>query len=173
MFLTKKRNSAITFCGYAGALCSKWGKHAEAMTVLADLVKKYPDSLRAKEGKMLWANSAASAGQIAAIPNFLLDLNEKNDAAALLATAKSFEAQGNQAQAVKFYRQVYFYAAGTDAAKEAETKLTALGQTLSPQTTDEVLKRGDALYKAKKYSEARTAYDNLATNFPNATAQIH
>lgn len=156
-----------------GRALQQAGKHSEAITVFADLVKKYPDSLRAKEGKMLWAASSTSAGQIAAIPNFLQDLNEKNDAAALLATAKSFEAQGNQAQAVKFYRQVYFYAAGSDAAKEAEAKLIAAGQTLAPQTADEVLKRGDSLYKAKKYSEARAAYDNLAMNFPNASAQIH
>jgi soluble lytic murein transglycosylase len=156
-----------------GRALQQTGKHSEAMTVFADLVKKYPDSLRAKEGKMLWASSAASTGQIAAIPAFLQDLNERNDAAALLATAKSFETQGNQTQAVKFYRQAYFYAAGTDASKEAETKLTALGQSLVPQTAEEILKRGDALYKAKKYTEARTAYDNLATNFPNATAQIH
>ncbi|HEX8637978.1 MAG TPA: transglycosylase SLT domain-containing protein [Pyrinomonadaceae bacterium] len=157
-----------------GRALQQTGKHAEAMTVFADLVKKYPDSLRAKEAKLLWANSATSAGQTVAIPNFLQDLNDRNNADALLLTAKSFEAQGNRAQAVKFYRRVYFYGAGTDAAKEAETKLTALTETLAPQTAEEVLTRADDLYAAKKYAEARTAYDNLTTSFPTAaTSQIH
>lgn len=156
-----------------GRALQQTGKHAEAMTVFADLIKKHPDSLRANEARTLWANSALNAGQAAAIPNFLRDLSEKNDADALLLTAKSFEAQGNAAQAVKFYRRVYFYGAGSDAAKEAETKLTALAQSLAPQTAEEITARADALYAAKKYAEARTGYDNLTTSFPNAaTPQI-
>ena len=144
------------------------GKHAEAMIVFAELAKDFPSSLRYREAKLLWANSALQAGQADKIPTFLQDLSEKNQADALLITAKAFETQGNQPQAIAFYRKVYFYGAGTDASKEAETKLTALGQNLAPQNAEELLTRANKLYAAKNYAEAQTAYSNLLLNFPNS-----
>lgn len=150
------------------------GKHAEAMNILAELAKDFPTSLRFREAKLLWATSALQSGQTDKTPNFLQDLNEKNQADALLLTAKAFEMQGNQASAIAFYRKVYFYGAGTEASKEAETKLTALGQNLAPQNAEELLTRADKLSNTKNYAEAQTAYSNLVLNFPNAvTPQIH
>ena len=151
-----------------GRALQQAGKHAEAMTIFAELAKDFPTSLRYREAKLMWANSASQAGQTDKIPNFLQGLNEKNQADALLVTAKAFETQGNQPQAIAFYRKVYFYGAGTDASKEAETKLTALGQNLAPQNAEELLTRADKLYAAKNYAEAQTAYGNLMLNFPNS-----
>jgi TolA-binding protein len=39
------------------------GKHVEAMSVFAELVRDFPDSLRAPESKFLWATSAAQSGK--------------------------------------------------------------------------------------------------------------
>ncbi len=64
------------------------------------------------------------------VPDFLQILNDKHNADALLLTAKSYEAQKDEAQSIAFYRQTYFYGAGTNAAKEAETKLKLLNQPL-------------------------------------------
>lgn len=144
------------------------GNHAEAMNVFAELTRDFPDSLRATDAKILWTTSAFQTGQTDKVPAFLKDLNDKNQPDALLLTAKSYEAQANQTQAINFYRRVYFYGAGTDSAKEAETKLTALGQTLAPQTADEIKIRADKFYDSKKYAEAQTAYGNLILSFPNA-----
>lgn len=144
------------------------GKHSEAMQVFAQLIKDFPSSLRANEAKILWANSAMQAGQAAQIPAFLQDLNDRNQPAALLATAKSFETSGNQTEAVRFYRKVYFYGAGTAEAKEAETKLTFLSQPLTPQTAEEASVRAEKLYAAKNFAEAAKAYSALAASFPNA-----
>ncbi len=144
------------------------GKHTEAMTVFAELAKDFPSSLRYREAKLLWANSALQAGQADKILTFLQDLSEKNQADALFITAKAFETQGNKPQAIAFYRKVYFYGAGTDASKEAETKLTALGQNLAPQNVEELLTRANKLYAAKNYAEAQTAYSNLLLNSPNS-----
>ena len=151
-----------------GRALQQAGKHAEAMNVFAELAKDFPTSLRYREAKLMWANSASQAGQTDKIPNFLQGLNEKNQADALLVTAKAFETQGNQPQAIAFYRKVYFYGAGTDASKEAETKLTTLGQNLAPQNAEELLTRANKLYAAKNYAEAQTAYGNLMLNFPNS-----
>ncbi|HEV8160281.1 MAG TPA: transglycosylase SLT domain-containing protein [Pyrinomonadaceae bacterium] len=144
------------------------GNHAEAMNVFAELVRDFPDSIRARESKILWAMSALQSGQADRVPSFLKDLNDKNQPDALLSTAKSYEAQTSQTQAINFYRKVYFYGAGSNEAKEAETKLTALGQSLTAQTAEEIQARADRFYDAKKYAEAQTAYSNLIISFPNA-----
>lgn len=164
----EKTNLADYALWLRGRALQSAGKHAEAMTVFARLAQEHPTSLRAREAKILWANSAMQSGQAAQIPAFLQDLNDGHFADALLWTAKSFETSGNQAEAIKFYRQTYFYGAGTAEAKEAETKLTFLNQPLTPQTAEEITARADRLYTAKNYAEANAAYGSLISSFPNA-----
>lgn len=150
------------------------GNHAEAMSIFENLVKEFPTSLRANNSKILWATSALTSGQAAQIPNFLKDLTGKNNADALLLTAKSYEQTQNQTEAVKFYRKVYFYGAGTNAAKEAETKLVSLGQNLNPNSAEEIQTRAEKLYSAKNYAEAAKSFDVLLLQFPNTNSpQIH
>ena len=146
------------------------GNHGEAMKVFADLAKNFPDSLRSREGRLLWANSAMQSGQAAQVPTILGDLITAQNADALVLTAQSFEQQTNQSEAVKFYRRAYFYGAGGEAAKTAETKLTALGENLQPQTREEIETRAEKLYAAKNYADAAKSYDDLLRNFPAANA---
>ncbi len=170
----QKTNVADYALWLRGRALQQAGNHSEAMNVFAELIREFPNSLRVRDAKLLWANSALQTGQAAQIPNFLKDSIDKNDADALLLTAKFYEQQSNQAQAIAFYRKVYFYGAGTDTSKEAETKLTELGQTLTAQTAEEILARADKFYEAKNYAEAQTAYSNLILAFPNSvTPQIN
>ncbi len=170
----QKTNVADYALWLRGRALANAGRHGEAMTAFAELVKNFPTSLRAREAKLLWANSALQTGQAAQIQNFLQDLIAANDADALLLNAKSFDAQNNPAQAIVFYRKVYFYGAGTDAGREAEAKLNALNQNLSTQTAEEILTRAAKLYDAKNYAGAADAYQIAASNFPNAaTAQTN
>ncbi|MGC2239003.1 MAG: transglycosylase SLT domain-containing protein [Pyrinomonadaceae bacterium] len=169
----EKTNVADYALWLRGRALQNAGRHAEAMNAFANLTREFPNSLRSREAKLLWANSALQSGQAAQIPNFLKDLTDKNDADALLVAAKSFETQNNQPEAVKLYRKIYFFGAGSNAAKEAEAKLTFLSQPLTPQNAEEIAARADKLYAAKNYAEAQTAYDNLLLSFPNAaTPQI-
>lgn len=150
------------------------GNHAEAMNVFAKLTSDFPDSIRANDAKLLWADSAIQSGQAANVADFLRELNTKNDAAALLRTAKAYESQGNQPEALKFYRRVYFFGAGSDAAKEAETKLTSLAQPLTPQNAEEAQSRANKLYNAKNYAAADKAYTEFLTAFPGtAIPAVH
>jgi soluble lytic murein transglycosylase len=142
------------------------GNHAEAMSVFSTLVNDFPTSLRVRESKLLWANSALASGQAAQIPNYLKDLNDKNNADSLLLTAKSYEQALNQPEAIRFYRKVYFYGAGTNAAKETEAKLTSLGQNITPTTAEEIQTRAEKLYAAKNYTEAAKSFDTLLLQFP-------
>lgn len=153
-----------------GSALFKSGKQAEAMNVFAELVRDFPDSLRARDAAMLWANGALQNGQADKIPAFLKNWSDKNDGDALLLTAKAYEAQNNSEQAVVFYRRAYFYAPTIAASKEAETKLTALNQRLAPQTAEEAKIRADEFYDAKNYADAANAYTDLLSGFQNANA---
>lgn len=147
--------------------------HAEALKVLEELLRDYPDSVRVRDAKLLWATSAIAAGRAVEVPPFLIQLTTKNDADALLLTAKAYEAQNSQAEATNYYRRTYFYAAGSTAAKEAESKLTTLAQPLTFQNGDEQLARADQLAAARNFAEAANAYNTLATVFPaTLTPQI-
>lgn len=143
------------------------GNHAEAMKVLGQLVREQGASIRTRDAKLVWATSAISAGQAVEVPPMMIEMSEKGDADALLLTAKAYEAQGSQAEATNYFRRTFFYGAGSAAAKEAETKLTSIGQPLAPQTAEEQLARADKLAAAKN-PEAVMAYSNLASSFPQA-----
>lgn len=153
-----------------GNALQKTGRSAEAMNVFAELGNNFPDSLRAREAKLLWANAALQNGQADKIPSFLKDLADKNDGDALLLTAKSYESQNNLPQTIAFYRRVYFYAPTTAASKEAAAKLTALGQTLAAQTAEEAKIRADKFYDAKSDTDAANAYTSLLSSFQNSNA---
>ncbi len=144
------------------------GNHAEALNVFASLLQDFPDSIRKHDAKLMWATSALQAGKAVEVPPMLVDLTERQDAEALLLTAKAYETQNSQPEAIKYYRRTFFYGAGTAAAKEAETKLTFLSQPLNPQTGDEQLARADKLFSAKNYTDAATAYGDLSAKFPAA-----
>jgi soluble lytic murein transglycosylase len=142
-------------------------KPAEAMSIFQQLADEFPNSLRVKEAKLLWTEAALQSGLAQNVPNFLRDLTDKNDAGAFLAVGRAYEQQQNQAQAINFYRKAYFYGAGSEAGKQAETKLTELAQSLTPQTAEEAISRADKLYDAKNYAEASNAYATALAGFPN------
>ncbi len=153
-----------------GKALQQAGNHVEAMMVFEDLIKTFPNSLRTREAYLLWANSAAQIGQNARISDFLKPLTDKHDADALLLTAKTFETQSDQQQALNFYRQTYFYGAGTSAATEAEAKFKSLNLPLEAKTAEELKARADKLYDAKKYADAVSTFNDLLSNFPNTNS---
>jgi soluble lytic murein transglycosylase len=92
-------------------------------------------------------------------------MNASHEAGSLLRTAKAYESQGDQAKALQFYRRTYFYGAGTEDAKQAEARLTALTQPLTPSNAEEAAARAEGLFNAKNFAEAEKAYTTLATSF--------
>lgn len=151
-----------------GRALQEAGNHAAAMTVFSDLMKEFPESIRVRDSKIRWANSALQTDRAASVPDFLKDLIDDDQPGALLAAAKAYEIRGDQSEAVRLYRRVYFYGPGTNAAAEAEAKLTALGQSLAPQSADDLVIRAGEFYEAKNYAEAAKAYNDLAAAFPSA-----
>ena len=148
-----------------GKALIKAGQQFEAHKVFSELIQTYPNSMRAREAKLMWAESLLNSGQAAQVPRVLQSLLDKNDAEALLLVAKSYERNSNQTQSINYYRKVYFYGAGTKASREAKTKLEGFGQDLAPQTPEEILTRADNLFSKRNYSEAARAYDEYIRNF--------
>ncbi len=144
------------------------GKHGEAMTELAKVWTQSPDSLRALDAKVLWAESAIASGAADKVVAELSDLISKRNPRALFAAASASEAAGDQGAAISYYRKTYFFGAGTDEARQAEAKLNARSQPLTPQNADEILSRARGLYAARNWPEAEKAFTELATRFPAA-----
>ncbi|MFN6965019.1 MAG: transglycosylase SLT domain-containing protein [Pyrinomonadaceae bacterium] len=151
-----------------GRALQQAGDHAEAMRVFERLTREYPDSVRVDDARLRWADSAIAAGQAMTVPALLGSLVEERNAAALVRMARAYESLGDQAKAVQSFRQAYFFGAGSDAAKEAEARLTALAQPLTPQNADEAIERADDLFAAKNFAEAEKAYAAAAASFTAA-----
>ena len=186
----EKTNVADYALWLRGKALSQSGRNAEAQGVLEKLVKDHQTSLRVREAKLIWAAAASQNNQANRVPEFLKDLTDKNDAEALLAVAKAYEASGNQAQATAFYRRTYFYGAGSNASREAETKLTGITKPvptpisadvnaniavvptptptplITPQNQEEAQVRADKLLDAKNYTEANKAFETLYSVYP-------
>jgi soluble lytic murein transglycosylase len=141
------------------------GNYTEAISVYEKLGRDYPNSINATDAKLKQAESMIQTGRQAAVLALLDDLITAKNPQALLIAAKAYEANSDQVNAVKFYRDVYFYGAGSDAAKEAEAKLTSLAQPLTPSDADEARARADKLLVWKNFVEADKAYSALAANF--------
>ena len=146
------------------------GNHADALKAFEELLRDFPDSIRFRDAKLLWATSAIAAGRAVEVPPFLIDLSEKYDPDALLLTAKAYEAQGSQERAITYYLQTYYLGSGTSAAKEAEIKVASTDKRLTPALTkDQMIFVADRFLAAKRYADAVTEYAGAAANYQGDT----
>src|SRR5205814_129794 len=114
-----------------------------------------------------------TAGSLARIVHARIKLNAKDDAAALLLTAKAYEQTGDSTRALAAYRRIYFFAPASAEAQEAATALMRLNSALSPTTTEEAIARAEKLFAAKRSSEAFDAYTDAFVRFPtSATPEL-
>ncbi|HEY0546740.1 MAG TPA: transglycosylase SLT domain-containing protein [Pyrinomonadaceae bacterium] len=147
-------------------------RRTEARAAYEKLFRDYPTSMRAREAALRNAEMVSQDGQAAAAPVLLKDLSDKNDASALLLTAKAYEQTGDPTRALASYRRIYFYAPASIESTEAAAAITRLNSTLAPATSEEALTRADKLYEAKRYKEAADAYADAFSRFSQtASAQ--
>jgi len=144
-------------------------RRVEARAAYQSLARTFPNSLRARDALLRDAQMLMQDGQSAAVPVELKSLAAKDDAAALLLTAKAFEQTGDAARALANYRRIYFYAPASMEASEAATSLTRLGSSTAAANADEAQTRAEKLFTGKRYSEAYDAYTTGFANFPATT----
>ncbi len=149
----------------AGAL-EQANRHVEARAAYEQLVRDYPNSLRARDALLQDVRLFMQDGQAGPIPVELKQLAAKDDAAALLLTAKAYEQTGNSTASLAGYRRIYFFAPAAAEAAEAATSITRLGSSTAPANAEEALARAQKLFAAKHYGESYDAYTNAFTSFP-------
>jgi soluble lytic murein transglycosylase len=150
-------------------------RRTEARAAYEKLFRDYPTSMRAREAALHNAEMVVQDGQAAAAPLLLKELSDKNDASALLLTAKSYEQTNDPTRALASYRRIYFYAPATIESTEASAAITRLNSTLAPATAEEALTRAEKFYEAKRYKEAADAYADAFSRFSqtaNAQTQL-
>ena len=156
----------------AGAL-EQANRRVEARAAYERLARDYPSSLRAREAMLHDAQMFMQDGQAAGVPVALKQLAAKDDAAALLLTAKAYEQTGDSTRALAAYRRIYFFAPASAEAQEAATALTRLNSALSPTAAEEAISRAEKLFAAKRFSEAFDAYTEAFVRFPtSATPEL-
>lgn len=149
-----------------GKALTEAGRENEAQDVFASLVRNYPESIRVRDAKLLWARSLLKNGGAAKVPALLEDLSAANDGEAVILAADAYDKAGDTDNAVRYLRKAYFYAAGTDSGKTAFARLKAMGQDPEPKTADEILARANDLFHASKFADAVSAFEKLVAEFP-------
>ena len=148
----------------------------EARAAYEKLIRDFPSSMLVREAVIRNADLVLQEGQTAAVPLILKNLVDRNDAAALLLLAKSYEQAGDQTRALAIYRRIYFFAPASIESTEAQAAMARLKSTLAPATAEEAASRAEALYTAKRYKEAADAYADAIARFPQTgtvQAQLH
>lgn len=152
----------------AGAL-EQANRRVEARAEYEQVARDYPSSLRARDATLHDAQLLMQDGQAAAVPVILKQLSSRDDAAALLLTAKAYEQTGNSAGALAAYRRIYFFAPASAESNEAATAIPRLNSALAAALADEAIVRAEKLFAAKHFGEAFDAYTDAFTRFPSAT----
>ncbi|MFN2491686.1 MAG: transglycosylase SLT domain-containing protein [Pyrinomonadaceae bacterium] len=143
------------------------GNPTAARAAYEQLSASYPTSLRLRDAALRNTNIMMKSGNAVAVPTVLQQLAEKDDAAALLLTAKAYEQTSDNTRALASYRRLYFYAPTSQESVEATSAISRLGSTVSPASGDEAMSRADKLFDAKRFSEALQAYTDAVARFPN------
>ena len=143
-------------------------RNAEARAVYEQLASTYPNSLRAREAILHMAQMSLNDGQASSVPTIVARLTARDDAAALLLTAKAQEQTGNPTGALANYRRLYFYAPSSIEVSEAEAAIVRLKSSTISANAAEGLARAEKLYAVKRYSEAYDAYTDALSRFANA-----
>src|SRR5437588_1434119 len=104
-----------------GNALEQLARRVEARAAYEKLARDFPNSLRARDALLRVAQMQIQDGQASAVPLTLKALIAKDDAAALLLTAKVYEQTGDSTRALANYRRIYFFAPATEGAPEAAT----------------------------------------------------
>lgn len=163
---TKVADHALWLRGQA---LQKIGNHAEAMKVFEKLLHEFPNSIRTRDAKLAWANSAITAGRAKDVYSMLLDLLEKDDQEAALLDAKTYEPQGFVEDAKRAYCGTILLGTWTPEGKEAVAWLDRAGgiSECGPFVGEDQLLLADSAFNAKRYTEAATGYRDLLATAPN------
>jgi len=148
---------------YLSSAYFQTGHLAEAIALLADFDKTYPDSLLLRDAHVLYANALLADNRAKEAVALLEDDRAPILPDLELALGRAYAASGDAAKAVPIFRNLYFTMPLSSDADQADVELRKLPAAQSPAPTFTDRKtRADLLFKGKRYDDAANAYRELS-----------
>lgn len=147
---------------YLGNAYFQTGQAAQAIAILGDFEKNYPDSLILRDARVLYANALLQGKQ----PRQAAEIAEKDRvpvrADLELCLGRAYEQEGENDKAITIFRNLYYTMPLSGEADQAQTELTKLttAKTPQPSLTDRRT-RADLLFKGRRYADAADEYKGL------------
>ena len=153
------------YADYLGAQANIQGGHpANAYSALDHFQEQHPDSIFVPQAPVLLANAHLQLGDAKdALSTLtpLLNTPSSDQAGFQMALGRAYQALGDSAQASSIFRKIYQTRPLTTEANQAATQLQMMNM---PLTAAERKLHADALFNAKRYSEAEGEYGSIARN---------
>jgi soluble lytic murein transglycosylase len=147
---------------YRGQSYFQTGRVPEAMAVLSDFEKKYPESLLIGDAHLLYANLLITEGQPEAAAAVLEQTRKPVRADIELTLGRAYAASGNSAKASAIFGNLYFTIPLSSEATQAAAELKKISPTaISSAAFQERKARADLLERGRRYSEAADEYQAL------------
>jgi soluble lytic murein transglycosylase len=147
------------YADYLGAQAAiQAGRPGESYATLEQFQEKYPDSIFAAGATVLLANAHLQQGDAKgalATLTPLLNTPGSEQVGFQYALGRAYQATGDTTHAAEVFKKIYQTRPLTAEANQAATQLQAMN---SPFTPAERKLHADALFNAKRYSEAGTEY---------------
>ena len=168
----KSGDALDDYADYLGAQATiQAGRPADAYATLEKFQEQYPDSIFVTGAPILLANAHLQQGDAKgalATLTPLLNTHASDQAEFQLALARAYQAAGDTGQATAIFKKIYQTRPLTAEANQAAAQLQAMN---APLTAAERKLHADALFNAKRYSEAGTEYGSIGRSATELSQQ--
>jgi len=155
------------YADYLGAQAAiQAGRGADAYAQLDHFADRYPDSIFVANAPVTLANAhlqQQDARGALAVLQPLLNTPTAEQVSFQYSLGRAYQMAGDTSHAVPVFRDIYQKQPLVYEADEAATQLQAMG---SPLSAAERKTHADALFNAKRYSEASAEYNTIGRNNP-------
>jgi soluble lytic murein transglycosylase len=159
------------YADYLGAQTAVESGHAaQAYALLDHFADHYPDSIFVATAPILLANAHLAQSDAKGALDVLAPFTNTPQAEQgnfRYTLARAYQAAGDATHAAPIYRSLYATQPLTTEAAEAATQLQAMG---TPLSAGERKTHADALFNAKRYSDASAEYNAIGRNNPQLNA---
>jgi soluble lytic murein transglycosylase len=158
---------------YSGIALAGLSRPAEAATVLGELAARMPQGYLSEAGTLALAEVLVQNGEAMRAEDLLENLSQRkvsDPEPVFLALGRAEEAVGHRDHALEAYRKVYYDYPTSAEAADAQSAIQRL-QTPSLVPADHYareLARADRLFAARRWAQARAAFEPLARVAPSA-----
>ena len=164
--LAKRAGDALAdYADYLGAQAAiQAGRAGDAYTLLDHFADRYPDSIFAVTAPVMLANAHLQQSDAKGALSVLTSLSntpESGQVAYRYALARAYQQAGDAPHAQSLFKGIYANQPLTNEAAEAATQLQAMG---TPLSAGERKTHADALFNAKRYSDASAEYSAIGRN---------